>query len=352
MISSTDHILTVLDLQTTPSPPFVEVYAVVHVAVRDVGGIYSLHIYDLDSGEEYGPNKLGYTHYDLEHKFSASLLQAGVGSVTIRVYAEDYAGNSIQVQKNLSGAFGVVLNVLSELWSQFWSALQKVAQAVARAMDVIIEWAKSFISQIATIFQQMLELFNSFGLNLLQLFLQSYEHYNQTGQLGPEVSKINEIINQIGIIVGVMVGTVIATLTILDVVSMGIGSIIINIATGLIILAIMEYLQAMISQVGTISMPTTPTVLSPQWIISIIEKMISWQPSRAHFSLYLSANSANSPSGIDIPFVLGWILSILGTFSSFYAVYMVAKVDFTGMVGVFLSIFSGIVGIALGGAAS
>ncbi len=322
------------EVRTTTSPPFVAVYAVVHVAVRDVGGIYSLNIYDLDSGEEYEPNKLGYTHYDLEHKFSASLLQAGVGSVTIRVYAEDYAGNSIQVQKNLSGAFGVVLNVLSALWSQFWDALVEVGKAMAKAVDVIVEWVKEIINNILSIFGKIMNVVEGFGNRLLTLFLQSYENYKQTGKLGPEVQEINNILDTLAVIITTSFGVMIGLMMIFDVVSLGIGNLIIGLASGLILSFVMNYIVGTI--IGKeIAIPGPPLSLTPLWIIDVIKQIFGMR--------------ATLSRGMDSLIIMDYILHFLSIGSSLYTLYVISQIDFTGLAGMSMAGLASIAGIAMGG---
>ncbi len=126
----------------------VKVYAHLHLVVRDAGGIKYLRVIDEDSGESVSPDSYGETRYEIDHEFSASLWQAGFGSVHIKVVARDYAGNYISVKKELKGAFEQVLDALAKIWSAIWNTLCKVAEAIMKALDVIWNWLVSLIKSV------------------------------------------------------------------------------------------------------------------------------------------------------------------------------------------------------------
>ena len=271
-----------IETENAPSLSFVAVYAVVHVAVRDVGGFYSLHIYDLDSGEEYGPNKLGNTHYDLEHKFSASLLQQGVGSITIRVYAEDYAGNSIQVEKTLKGAFQTVLDALAKLWNAIWSTLQRVAQAVARAVSVIVEWVMQMVNNtLAKLLSPLINAYNSWQTALILTVKEGWKEYNKTGFVSH--GTMDSFNNLLGgtlfyILMGIAVGLIALSLT-LNGLTLGTMSIITTVVAPLVTLAIMQVFS--VTQEKKASVDLSSVRLGVDTIWNFVVSLVSGKGTRA-----------------------------------------------------------------------
>ncbi len=148
------------DVKFSVSTEPVKVYAVVHLVVRDVGGIYSLKIVDESSGVVYTVDvSAHHTMYDVQHRFKASALDAAFGAVKIRIITADYAGNTLDIAKKLKGALQQMLDALAKMWSEIWSVLCKVAQAMANAVNFIVEWIKSSLEKGFSILSEKMEEF-------------------------------------------------------------------------------------------------------------------------------------------------------------------------------------------------
>jgi len=127
----------------------VKVFAVVHLILKDVGGIYNITIRSLDTAKVFWVDTSGHNMiYDVTHRFKVSVFTATFGSVRINVTSWDAAGNTLMVQKKLKGALEQVLDALAKLWSAIWDTLCKVAEAVASAVDVIWNWIVGIIENV------------------------------------------------------------------------------------------------------------------------------------------------------------------------------------------------------------
>ncbi len=238
--------------------------------------------YDEDSGEVTAPSSMGSTHYELTHKFSASLLQEGVGSVTIRVYAEDYAGNSITVQKELKGAFQTVLDALAQLWNAIWSVLQEVAQAVARAVNVIEEWIMQIVNNtLAKLLAPLINAYNSWQTALILTVKEGWYEYNKTGSVSH--STMDSFNNLLGgtlfyILMGIAVGLIALSLT-LNGLTLGTMSIITTVVVPLVTLAIMQVFS--VTQEKEASLDLSSVILGVDTIWNFVVSLISGKGTRA-----------------------------------------------------------------------
>ena len=181
------------DVEGSWVPPSVSVYAVVHLAIHDVGGITSFTITDWDNGERYTPDNLGETSYEVWQWFDVSAFTAAFGSVKIGVYAQDSAGNSIYVEKELKGALQSVIDALAKLWDAIWSALQKVAQAIMSALSAVFQWIIDHIMDLLDrAISPVLNAINSFANEILGMIT---EYINPSRN--PDPITVKDIFNAI-----------------------------------------------------------------------------------------------------------------------------------------------------------
>ena len=226
----------------------VKVYAHLHLVVRDVGGIYYLYILDEDSGESITYTDAG-SMLDINHKFKASILTATFGSVKISIVAEDYAHNVLSAEKELKGALKKVLDGLKALWNAIWNTLCKVAEAMAKAVNVILEW---IIGQIKGLLQAPMETLSSLLNSLSMTMLSAYEKYapSESRGDGQESDKISpsdakRLLEESGLtnllkIIGITVGILYVAMTMIMLLTAGIGGIILWTVMSVIIYLIIQ----------------------------------------------------------------------------------------------------------------
>ncbi len=197
-------------------------YAKVHLVVRDAGRINYVSIYDENTGELVDKEYAG-TSVEMAHKFRASALSATVGSVKLSVFAVDYAGNYISVERELKGAFGQLLDALGEMWNAIWNVLKAVAKAILSALNVLLEWIKS---EIISGFMNFLEMYRDAFSDIPNKMDIVWNDFNNTGKIDKMI--IGELWGKIMdvVYIGMSVwGVIMAILYIVMGLTFGLGSI-------------------------------------------------------------------------------------------------------------------------------
>ncbi|NPA75733.1 MAG: hypothetical protein GXO25_06600 [Euryarchaeota archaeon] len=220
----------------------VQVYAQVHLIVKDVGGISYVDVLDEDSGKSVELKNAG-QRVELKHKFSASLWQAGVGSVHIEVTAVDHAGNYISAEKELKGAFGQILDALAKIWNAIWSTLEKVAKDVEEGMNVFLQWLIQMVnSTVNRLLGPLISAYESWQNALILTIKEGENEYNSTGTVShATIKKFNELIGGtlFWILTGIAVGLIALSLT-LNALTFGSASVISMVIAPIVTIAILS----------------------------------------------------------------------------------------------------------------
>ncbi|NPA75839.1 MAG: hypothetical protein GXO25_07160, partial [Euryarchaeota archaeon] len=122
----------------TSSPPFYDVYAQVHIAIRDVGKIASVEIYDESKPASYSATPMSGYWEKKDIEFEAGWFSRVFGSVKIKVVATDKVGNSITVEQKLEGATAQILDALNAVWAGLMQELHKAAKDVERGINILL----------------------------------------------------------------------------------------------------------------------------------------------------------------------------------------------------------------------
>jgi|GEM_PF-6329453 len=295
----------------------VKVFAVVHLILKDVGGIYNITIRSLDTAKVFWVNTSGHNMvYDITHRFKVSVFTATFGSVRINVTSWDAAGNTLMIQKKLKGALEQVLDALAKLWSAIWDALCKVAEAVASAVNVIWNWIMTLINDLmAKITEPLKSTIDRFIAFMSGIAKSIYDIFNGTGD-NSVWSRLEEIFtNPLFQVLSTLPILIISIYTIVSIASMGIGAIIMDLVTGMIIdLIITALVQGLAMLNINIPILTGTLIDIPFLLFSLILPSDQEDLGIARESVNIEGNESAIET-IDLAVgVMGLFGSILGVF--------------------------------------
>ena len=118
-------------------------YAEIRSKIYDVGGFSKVLISGPQGTVRFSSLHNGWYNTTVELSIWDVLNQ-----YTVRLNAEDSAGNTLTYDYTVKGLFAGVLDFLKDIWDTLSGALSKAWDAVKSAVDWIVEWLKTTVAEL------------------------------------------------------------------------------------------------------------------------------------------------------------------------------------------------------------